>query len=434
MIRNSEWDRYGVIGTLLDSVPLPKMSTVSQHFEDNSLRDVSGVLKRELAKPEIKSLIKPGMTVALTGGSRGIADISVILKETIAFLKNSGANPFIFPAMGSHGGATAEGQTKVLESYGITEQAMGVPIKSSMETVLIGRSPEGRPVHIDKNAYEADAILVVGRVKPHTQFHGKFESGLLKMMVIGMGKALGADSCHSEGFPRMAANVETYAGVILQNANILFGLALVENSFDRLCHIEAVLPAHFKEREEKLLVRAKELMPKIYIPRFDILIVDQIGKNFSGDGADPNIIGYHNPYREEAIEYTRCLMLDISEESHGNAVGIGTADISTKRVFDKMDFDATYPNLLVSNGPEASRIPMILKNDKLAIQAAIFTAAGIDKTRPKIVRIKNSSRLEEIQVSEALLDDVRACPEMKILSEPKELPFDEKGNLPIGVF
>jgi len=429
-MRNSVWDRHGVIGAIVGQCKVPRMARVTQTFEDNRLKDIPGTIAKEFQKPEIASRIKPGMRIAITSGSRGIAHIAEITKEIVKQIQKLGGKPFIFPAMGSHGGATAEGQREVLESYGITEKTMGVPIISSMETVVIGHTPEGKPVYIDKNAHGADGIVVVGRIKPHTAFRGTWESGLLKMMVIGMGKQKGAESCHDEGFGRMAYNVEVYADVIMAKTNILFGVGIVENAFDDTYLIEAILPSQFKKREGELLELAKNLMPKILIPKFDILIVDRIGKNFSGDGADPNITGtYATPYASGGPEFQRYVILDLSEETHGNAIGVGMADFTTKRVFDKTDFDATYPNALTATVVMGVKMPMVLKSDREAIQAAIFCCTGIDKTKPKIVRIKNTSHIDEIMVSEALIEEVKRHPQMKLLEEPKELPFDREGNL-----
>jgi hypothetical protein len=406
------------------------MARVKQTFEDNALKDIPGVIAQEFQKPEIAGRIKPGMSIAITSGSRGVAHIAEITKEIVKQIQKLGGKPFIFPAMGSHGGATAEGQREMLEGYGITEKTMGVPIKSSMETVVIGHTPEGKPVYIDKNAAEADGVVVVGRIKPHTAFRGTWESGLLKMMVIGMGKQKGAESCHDEGFGRMAHNIEVYADVIMSKTNILFGVGIVENAFDNTCLIEAILPDHFKKREAELLKIARELMPKILIPKFDILIVDQIGKNFSGDGADPNITGtYCTPYATGGPEFQRYVILDLSDETHGNAIGIGMADFTTKRAFDKTDFDATYPNALTSTVVSGVKMPMVLKSDREAIQAALFCCTGIDKLKPKIVRIKNSSHIDMIMVSEALIEEARRNPRMQVLEEPKALPFDRQGNL-----
>ncbi len=429
-MRDSVWDRHGVIASIVGQYEPPRMARVKQTFEDNALKDIPGVIAQEFQKPEIAGRIKPGMSIAITSGSRGVAHIAEITKEIVKQIQKLGGKPFIFPAMGSHGGATAEGQREMLAGYGITEKTMGVPIKSSMETVVIGHTPEGKPVYIDKNAAEADGVVVVGRIKPHTAFRGTWESGLLKMMVIGMGKQKGAESCHDEGFGRMAHNVEVYADVIMSKTNILFGVGIVENAFDNTCLIEAILPDHFKKREAELLKLARELMPKILISKFDILIVDQIGKNFSGDGADPNITGtYCTPYATGGPEFQRYVILDLSDETHGNAIGIGMADFTTKRAFDKTDFDATYPNALTSTVVSGVKMPMVLKSDREAIQAALFCCTGIDKSKPKIVRIKNSSHIDTIMVSEALIEEARRNSQMQVLEEPKELSFDRQGNL-----
>lgn len=321
----------------------------------------------------------------------------------------------------------------VLASYGITEATMGVPVKSSMETVIVGQTQEGKPVHIDKHASEADGIVVVGRVKPHTCFRGRYESGLVKMMAIGLGKQKGAESCHAEGFGKMAENIEAFADQIIAKTNILFGIAIVENAFDRTSRIEAIPTERIKQREGELLLEAKSLMPSIYLRNFDILIIDRIGKNISGDGADPNISGtYATPYASGGPEFQRYVVLDLTDETHGNANGIGMADFTTKRVFDKTDFDLTYPNGLTTTLVSTLSMPMVLRNDKSAMQAAIFSCNGIDKSRPRIVRLKNTAHVEEIMVSEALLEEVRAHPRLRILDEPKEPVFDQDGNLRPG--
>jgi len=429
--RDSQWDRHGVINDIIKPVKVPKMARAAQKFEDTTIADIPGAVAKEFEKQEIASTIKSGMSIAVTAGSRGIANIAVILKETVDQLKKLGAKPFLFPAMGSHGGATAEGQLVILKSFGITEESIGCPIKSSMETVVIGETPEGKPISVDKYANEADGIVIVARIKPHTAYRGKFESGLLKMLAIGMGKQKGAEGCHDEGFGRMAYNVEAYGDVIMAKTKVLFGLAIVENAFDNTCHVESILTANFKEREVDLLQKAKDWMPRIYIPKFDILIVDQIGKNFSGDGADPNITAsYCTPYASGGPQWQRYVILDLSDETHGNAIGIGMADFSTKRAFDKLDFDATYPNGFTATVVSGVRVPVILKNDEAAIKSAIFVCTNIDKTKPKIVRIKNTSHIEEISISEALVDEARNHPNMEVLEEPRELVFDKDGNLP----
>ena len=432
--QSRDWDRHGVIEGILSKVNIPRMARVAQFFEDNYIQDIPAAIAREFSRPEIAKVVQPGMTVAVPAGSRGVANIALIVKETVNQLKKLGAKPFIFPAMGSHGGATAEGQLEILKGYGITEESMNVPVRSGMETVVIGQNADGKAVHIDRFAHEADGIIVLGRIKPHTAFRNKYESGLVKMLAIGMGKQQGAESCHNEGWGKMAHNIESFADVILAKKNILFGLAVVENAHNKTCIVEAMPAALLKEREEQLLVMAKERMPRLYILKFDVLVVDEIGKNISGDGADPNISGtYGTPHASGGPVFQRYVILDISRESRGNAVGIGMADFSTRRLFEKMDFDESYPNSLTSLVPAMSNIPMILKNDKTAIQAAIHCCTGIDKSKPKIVRIKNTADIETILISEALLEEAKNHPSMRLLGEPEPLVFDSQGNLAAGI-
>lgn len=432
LFRDSEWDRHGVVEGIVGGAVIPRFAKVRQVFEDNTLKDIPAAVAAQFASAEVSSRIRPGMSVALTVGSRGLANLALIVKETVAQLKKLGAQPFVFPAMGSHGGATAEGQRDMLAGFGVTEDSIGCPIKSSMETVIIGHVDDGRPVHLDKYASQADGIVLLGRVKPHTCFHGTYESGLLKMMAIGVAKQQGAESCHAQGFGKMAENVVKFGTVCLEKANILFGLAVVENAFDDTCRIEAVLKEHILRREKTLLEEARALMPRILFPEFDILVVDQIGKNFSGDGADPNITGsYCTPYASGGPSYERYVILDLSEETHGNASGLGMADITTKRAFDKIDFDASYPNSLTSRMLNVVRVPMVLKNDELALKTAIFACLQADKAAPRIVRIKNSSHVDEIWISEALLPEARDNPRVEILEAPVPLPFGPDGNLPI---
>lgn len=424
------WDRHGVIAGMLDAVPLPRMAKIQQIFADISVKDIPAAIDNEFSKPEIACRIRPGMNIAIAVGSRGIANLAVIVRSVVRNVKACGGNPFIFPAMGSHGGATAEGQAEVLKSYDITEEHMGAPIRSSMETVIIGHTENSKPVYVDRNAANADGIVLVGRVKPHTAFRGPFESGLTKMAVIGLGKQKGAESCHQDGFGNMAKNIELFGNVILEKAQILFGVAIVENAFDNTGKIEAVPKEKIKTREPELLEEARHLMPRIMLEHFDILVVDQIGKNFSGDGADPNISGtYCTPFASGGPEFQRYVILDMSDESHGNATGMGMADFTTSRLYDKIDFDASYPNALTSTVVSGVRMPLVLKNDRMALQAAVFTAVGIDKLRPKMVRIRNTSHIEQIWVSEALLEEVGRVPAMRIIEEPRDFHFDREGNL-----
>ena len=418
------------IELILNSTKIPKMIKIKQNFQRPVIKDIESETLKQLNRPEIISKIKPNMSIALTGGSRGVANIDTIIRVTVKFLMGLGAKPFIIPAMGSHGGSTAEGQIEILESYGITEENCGCPIKASMDTVQIGFSEEGNPIFMDKFAYEADGIIPINRIKPHTAFRGKHESGIVKMLVIGMGKQKGADSLHEAGFKNFARQLPMFAKVIIQNTNILFGLATVENAFDETALIEAIEMDQIWTREPELLKYAFDNMPKILLDETDVLIVQEIGKNFSGSGADPNVTGMWNtPYGSGGIKSQKIVVLDLSEESHGNAVGAGAADISTKRLYDKFDFAITYPNALTSTVIRPVKVPMIMPSDEMAIKAAIKTCNEIDKSNPRIVMIKNTLSLEEIYVSKPFLEEISKNENIQILDEPMDLKFDTEGNL-----
>jgi hypothetical protein len=425
----------GVVSDMLKDVKLPKMIKVKQNFQREKINDISAALRSELMNDKIKSTIKPGMKIAITGGSRGVANVALIIKEVAAFVKELGAEPFIIPAMGSHGGATAEGQVEVLESFGITEEYCGCPIKASMETKQIGYTDETAferqfPVFIDKYAAEADGIILVNRIKTHPAFRGTYESGLMKMMTIGLGKQKGAETCHEVGVKHLAALIPLFGNAILKNANVLFGVGTIENPFDETCKIIALTNKEIPEKEPALLLESKTLMPKILIEKTDVLIVDKIGKNFSGDGMDPNITGtFPTPYASGGIDAQRVVLLDLSDETHGNANGLGMAHMVTKRLFDKSDLEKTYPNSLTAKIVKNIKIPMILKSDKEAIQAAVKTCVDINKESPDIIRIPNSLHIEYIEISESLLEKAKQIPDMEILDEAKDFSFDISGNL-----
>jgi hypothetical protein len=420
----------GSVAAIVSKQPIPRFCKIKQKFEDFKIYDIECEVKKKLQRAGTLDRIMPGQSIAITSGSRGVANIAKITKTIVDEVKRMGGNPFIVPAMGSHGGATSEGQTEVLESYNITEETMGCPIRSSMETAKVGVSEYGKPVRLDKNAVQADGIIIVGRVKPHTAFSGKYESGLLKMITIGLGKQFGAEICHADGFKYMEQNVTSIAREALNKCKILFGVALVENAHDETRRIEAIPAEKFFEEEPALLVEAKINMPRILIDEVDVLIVDEVGKNISGSGMDPNITGtFATPYASGGIKKQRTVVLDLTEETHGNGMGLGMSDFSVQRAFDKMDFEKTYPNALTSTVPAPIKIPMILANDRLAIKAAIQTCNKIDHNNPRIVRIKNSLELQEILISESLLEEARKNQQIEVLEEPCELYFDENGNL-----
>ena len=332
--------------------------------------------------------------------------------------------------MGSHGGATAEGQRDMLAGMGITEETVGAPIRASMETVEIGVSSNGFPVHLDRFAAEADGIVVVNRIKPHVAFRGPCESGLMKMIVIGMGKQKGADTCHELGFGTMAENLQTMGRVTLAKAKVLCGVALLENAYHETARVEVLSGDEIPVREPALLEEAWRLYPRLYFDRLDVLIIDEIGKDISGTGFDTNVVGrYHTPYVSGGPTITRIACLDITERSHGNANGLGILDFTTRRAFDKFDFDNTYPNSLTSTVPTSVKIPMVLKSDRQAIQAAIKTCNILKKAEVRLARIRNTVALDEIAVSENLLGEVRANARLAVAGEPFALGFDPNGNL-----
>jgi hypothetical protein len=418
------------IDRLLDPIPIPRLVKVRQSFERPQVADVAGELVRNLNAAGAFARVKKGDRVAITAGSRGITGLPLVLKTIAAEIRKAGGEPFLFPAMGSHGGATAEGQRDMLSGMGITEESVGAPIRATMETVEIGVSSNGFPVHLDRFAAEADGIVVVNRVKPHVAFRGPCESGLMKMIVIGMGKQKGADICHELGFGTMAENLQTMGRVTLAKAKVLCGVALLENAYHETARVEVIPGGEIPAREPALLEEAWRLYPRLYFDRLDVLIIDEIGKDISGTGFDTNVVGrYHTPYVSGGPTITRIACLDITERSHGNANGLGILDFTTRRAFDKFDFDNTYPNSLTSTVPTSVKIPMVLKNDRQAIQAAIKTCNILKKTEVRLARIRNTVALEEIAVSENLLAEVRANPRLAVAGEPFALGFDANGNL-----
>ena len=415
---------------VLQDTPIPRMALVRQIFPRDGIGDAAAELRAKLDDEKLKGRIRPGMRVCMTGSSRQIRNMPLILRELAAWVRSLGAEPFIIPAMGSHGGSTAEGQRAILEGFGITEEYCGCPILSSMETVQVGFLPNGDEVRVDKYAHEADAVIVVGRIKAHTAFRGAYESGLVKMMAIGMGKREGADSLHREGFGKMGKRLPLYGKVVFDSCNVVFGVAPIENEFDQTCRLEVIPAEEIFEREPDLLRYAKSRLPRILLPETDVLMVHEIGKNFSGSGMDPNVTGtFGTPFASGGICKQRTVVFDISEESHGSFVGLGMADVTTERAFEKLDTNATYFNMITSTVLQVGKIPMIMEDDKLALQTALRTLTQVDRDRIRIVYIKNTLSLEKIMVSEALLDEVRGRDDMEILEEPRDLRFDETGTL-----
>lgn len=420
------------ISAVVSNIKVPQMIRVKQKFDKSYIakEDIPKVIRDQFLQERFCSRIKPGMRIAITAGSRGIVNIPVIIKTLVECVKEAEAEPFIVPAMGSHGGATAEGQLMILDKLGINENTMECPIISSMDVVQIGLNEEGTPVFIDKNAANADGIIVAGRIKPHTGFSGDFESGIMKMMTIGLGKRQGAEYCHRRGHAHMHRLIPMFGRAIIQQAPVLFALGIVENALKETCILEMLEPGEIEAREPELLRIAKKRMARILLEETDVLVVDLIGKNFSGTGMDPNVTGtFYTPYASGGLKAQRVVALDITEESRGNAGGIGTASFTTKRLFEKIDYNATYLNAITSTLPQIVKIPMIIDNDRDAIRLAIKTCYDIDYENPRMIRIKNTANLEFIEVSCAHLTDIEKNPQLEIMSEPYELQFNQAGNL-----
>ncbi len=418
-----------VISELVDSVPIPRMALIAQKFQDPCIADLGEAVKSAFEKENEKISWPEGGEIAVIVGSRGIARIDEVTKHVVENLKSKGFSPFIVPGMGSHGGATGPGQKEVLESLGVTEEKMGVPIRASMEVVQVGELPNGLPVYIDHYAYAADGIVLINRVKPHTAFRGKYESGIVKMMAIGVGKQKGAESCHKLGFGKMAEHIVQIADVVMKTGKILCGVAIVENAYDHVQRIEVLPTSEIFAREPALLELAKASMPRILVDDIDVLIVDEIGKDISGDGMDPNITGrYPTPYATGGPNVTKIVVLGLTERTHGNANGLGVADTATKRVLDMVDFDKTYPNALTSTVMTPVKMPMILDTDKRAVQAAIKTCNILRDEDARVVHIRTTLAMNYIRVSESLLPLLSQRDDVTILSEPEDFPFDTAGR------
>jgi len=424
----------GVVSKLLEDVSIPKMFRTKQIFPREVItpEEIPKVVFAELSKEKFFNQIKRDMNIAITAGSRGIANVDIITKAIVDFVKLQKAKPFIVPAMGSHGGATAEGQIEILAGYNITEETMGCPIKSCMNTVMLGFSELGKPVYLDKMAYESDGIIVSCRLKLHNAFRGEYESGPCKMMVVGLGKQKGAESVHSDGMGKIAMNLPASAKVILGKAPILLAIPCMENAYDETCRIEAIHKDDIMAREPELLKWALTNMPRLIVGEGDVLIVDEIGKNYSGTGVDPNITGtFSTDYATGGVQVQRTCMLDITDCSHGNGLGTGLASVITKRLFDKLDPEKMYPNCLTSTVLKSAGIPIVVATDKEAIQLCIRTLNNVTKEKARIIRISNSLHIGHIMLSEAYYEDVvqGKYEGLEAEDEPQYMEFDEDGNL-----
>lgn len=418
------------IEDILAKNTIPRMLTVKQHMPRPRVENVDQAVREAIEEANVLDRIKPGMRVAITGGSRGINNMVQVYKTLVQLVRSLGAEPFIFPAMGSHGGATAQGQVEVLKHLGVTEDVCGCPIISSMETDLLGYTKKnGLPAYIDHNANLAGAIILVNRVKLHTSFRGNIESGLCKMAVIGMGKQKGAELCHSRGWDLMLDSILDLSETIISKSKTIFGIALVENGYDETAIVSCLPAEKILEGEQELLIKAKEYMPSIPFKDYDILIVDVMGKEYSGGGMDTNVISRYPSTAVPPDPRQKIIaVLDLSEGSMGNAIGVGMADITTSRLFGKWNMEASYINNLTNGTLQNYKMPMVMNSDKNAIRAALQMCRLPDPSKAKVVRIHSTLELSEFQVSEALLDEAKGLG-LELCGEAKDIIFDENGNL-----
>jgi len=410
----------------------PKVVKVRQDFPRPRVEDVGEALREQCAKGEIRSRIEPGAEVAITAGSRGIAGIDNVLRSLVGILKDAGAKPFLIPAMGSHGGATAEGQVEILRSLRVTEESVGAEIRSSMEVVEIGKTEGGVPVYMDRIASEADGIVVVGRIKQHTDFRSGVESGLLKMSSIGLGKHAQALALHAHGVKGIRDYMVEAGKVVYGSGKVLFGVGIVENAYEETAMVEAIPPERVAEREKELLEKSANLMPRLPVSDIDVLFVDELGKNFSGTGMDTNVVGRFRILgveEPESPDVKYLIVGDVSEASHGNALGVGLADFTTRRLFEKVDYEAMNQNVLTSTFVERAKIPMVMENDREALEAAVRCNWGVEPEDTRFIRIPNTLHLRYAYISENLLDEALANGNVEVVEEAAELDFDESGNL-----
>jgi hypothetical protein len=410
------------------------MFRVRQTFERPRVDDIPAEVNAELSRLSLSETIQQGQSVAITAGSRGIANIHLIIKAIVDHIKAIGAEPFIVPAMGSHGGGTAEGQRQILEGYGITESFCGCPIRASMDTIVVCEAKEGFPVHFDKQAFNADHVIVCGRVKPHTGFTGDIESGLMKMMLIGLGKHTGAKVYHraikDHSFGQIVRSV---AREVLSKCRIVAGLAIIENGYDETANIAAVAPSEFEEREKELLVQAKQWMPRLPFKTADLLLIDEIGKNISGTGMDTNIVGRkfldHIAHENEFPKVRYIAIRGLTKETHGNATGIGLAEFALTRAIDSVDQQVTLTNCLTGGHATAAMTPVHFVSDQ---ELLIQVLPQIGLTEPddaKVMWIRNTLELAEVECSAAYLSEVRDRDDLELLTDPRPFEFDTSGNL-----
>ena len=408
----------------------PEMFRIRQQFDAPRIDNIPAAVRDEIAKLSPRSTIKPGQTVAISAGSRGIANLATVIKTIAEEMKGLGAEPFIVPAMGSHGGGTAEGQAGVLAGYGITEETMNTQVRSSMDVIQIGTTDFGMPVYFDKIASQADHVIVVNRVKPHTGFIGEIESGLMKMMLIGLGKHEGAKIYHRAIIHHSFDKIVRVVGkMVREKMPIAFGVALLENGYDETAQITAVPSADFEDVEKGLQVKAKEWCPKLPFPEVDLLIIDEMGKDISGSGIDTNVVGRKEEGQPPNV--LRIFVRDLTDKTHGNAVGIGMAEFATDRLVEQIDLKSTYINAITGQNVNIAAIPMHFPTDREIIDIALESVGLVEPTETRILWIKNTLDLGEVEASAAFLEAANQRNDLQIISDPRPMELGEDGNLPL---
>ena len=414
----------------LERVKLPRMVRARQVFDSARIQDVAAHIRNQMQANLHDKQRFAGKRLAITVGSRGIPQLDVMVRTVVQTLQEWEALPFIVPAMGSHGGATAEGQLQMLATYNITEESMGCPILSSMEVVQISTLPDGTPVYCDKNAASADGIVILNKVKPHTDFRAKHESGLAKMMAIGLAKHKGAAMFHEMGFSTFAERIPQVCEEFLAHLPIAFGVGIVQNAYDDISDVEVMEADQLLAKDAELLEIAKAKMARFLVPSIDVLMIDEIGKNISGNGADPNITGRSNSAGfDDILDCKKLFIRGLTQETHHNGCGIAHADVTTRRCLNDIDFETTWINVVTATMLNGGKIPMYMENDRDALMLAIRTCNGIDFAKPRIVHVLDTLHLDEIALSETYLDTIAGIPEIEVLSDPYELKFDAEGFL-----
>lgn len=423
------------MGDTSEMTVYPPIFRLRQTFERPRVADVGAEVRAQLARLDLAGRVRPGQSVAITAGSRGVANLGAILRAIVENFQALEARPFIVPAMGSHGGGTAEGQRRLIESYGVTEALVGCPIHAGMDTVVVCRTPEGIPVHFDRHAFEADHVVVCNRVKPHTRFAGEIESGLMKMLLIGLGKREGAAVYHRAiqdySFGQIIRSV---AGEVLSKCRILCGLGIVENAYDETAYLEAVRPDQFEPREKELLRLAKQWMARLPFRHVDILLIDQIGKDISGTGLDTNVVGRkfddHKALPDEFPKVKLIVLRGLSEQTHGNAVGLGIAEFCKTRLLRQTDFRATRLNAIVASHVSAAMPPLDYETDREILDLALGAIGLVEPAQAKVCWIRNTLDLAEVECSAAYLEEARSRTDLTVLTGLRPMPLDAEGNLP----